>query len=115
MCQYNFYYYIEVKNVENCLILLTTKYYYCLLTLDKDTGAFNKCSWSYVYKPTEISSYRMLTISHASERFIYAYGNLFYDSYYFYSFALYLFDPITLKLKLVYGLLQWFNLLPEVF
>ena len=89
--------------------IVTTKYYYCLLTLDKDTGAFNKCSWSYVYKPTEISNYRMLTISHASERFIYAYGNLFYDSYYFYTFALYLFDPITLKLKLVYGLLQWFK------
>ena len=89
--------------------IVTAKYYYCLLTLDKDTGAFNKWSWNYVYKPTENSSYRMLSISHVSERFIYAYGNLFYDFSNPYFNALYLFDPTTLKLKLVYGLSEWYR------
>ena len=55
--------------------IVTAKYYYCMLTLDKDTGVFNKWSWSYVYKNSTDSVYRILTISHVSERFIYGYSN----------------------------------------
>ena len=45
----------------------------------------------------------MLTISYVSERFIYGYGNSYYGEG-MNPFSLYLFHPITLKLKLAYTL-----------
>ena len=94
--------------MELFVAIVTAKYYYyCMLTLDKDTGVFSKWSWSYVYKPVTDSAYRMLTISHVSERFIYWYANLFNDAHVAYYYGLLLFDPITLKLKLAYALEDW--------
>ena len=43
---------------------------------------------------------------HVSERFIYGYGNS-YANITVYLYSLYLFDPVTLKLKLVYKLNFW--------
>ena len=58
------------------------------------------------YKPTYDVSYRLLTISHASERFIYAYGKSYNSSTYIF-YGLYVFDPITLKLKMAFLLENW--------
>ena len=86
--------------------IVTAKYYYWMLTLNKDSGVFNNWSWSYLYKPSTNSNYRTLTILHVSERFIYGSGNSFYNINVS-SYSLYLFDPITLKLKLAYTLNGW--------
>ena len=91
----------------NFVAIVTAKFYYCMLTLNKDTGVFNKWSCNYVYKPSTDSAYRILTISHVSERFIYWYANLFIDDSIFYFYSLLLFDSITLKLKLAYILNGW--------
>ena len=95
-----------IKGMQNFVAIVTAKYYYWMLTLNKDTGVFNNWSWNYVYKLSTDSKYRMLTISYISERFIYGYGNSYYNIN-VYSFSLYLFDPITLKLKLAYTLNYW--------
>ena len=95
--------------MDHFVAIVTAKYYYYywMLTLDKDTGVFSKWSWSYVYKPYIDSSYRMLTISHVSERFIFGYGNTFNDFTAAYVYGLFLFDTPTLKLKFVYTLAGW--------
>ena len=80
--------------------IVTAKFYYCMLTLNKDTGVFNKWSCNYVYKPSTDSAYRILTISHVSERFIYWYANLFIDDSIFYFYSLLLFDSITFKTQI---------------
>ena len=99
---------VSIFEYNNTLFvaIVTAKYYYWMLTLNKDTGVFNNWSWNYVYKLSTDSKYRMLTISYISERFIYGYGNSYYNIN-VYSFSLYLFDPITLKLKLAYTLNYW--------
>ena len=86
--------------------IVTAKYYYCMLTLNKDTGVFTNWSWSYIFKISADSNYRILYISYISERFIYGYGTS-YSNKFVYSNSLYLFDPITLKLKLAYTLKDW--------
>ena len=88
--------------------IVTAKLYYCLITLNRETGVVNKWSWSYVYKQKSSSNYRQLVISYISERFVYGYGNSYYATDNF-STSLYLFDPISLKLKLAYTLSNWGN------
>ena len=97
----------SIKWMDHFVAIVTAKFYYCMLTLDKDTGVINKWSWSFVYKNLTNSVYRMLTISHVSERFIYWYGDIFIDASIADSYGLLLFDPITLKLKLAYRLSGW--------
>ena len=45
------------------IAIVTSKYYYWLQTLDKNTGVINNSQCAYVYKPTENSDYRLITIS----------------------------------------------------
>ena len=87
--------------------IVTSKFYYCLLTLNKDTGVFNNWSWSYVYKEANDAKYLQLVISYASERFIYAYGNFYTNTDNNELFGLYVFDPISLKLKMAFLLQNW--------
>ena len=43
--------------------IVTSKYYYCLQTIDKITGVVNNSQCAYVFKTTEHSIYRLITIS----------------------------------------------------
>ena len=86
--------------------IVTTKYYFCLQTLDKNTGVINNSQCAYVYKPIEDSDYRTMTICYASDKYVYAYGDsvIIND---FYIFSLYIFSSTSLKLIKVYTLNNW--------
>ena len=43
--------------------IVTSKYYYCLQTLDKNTGVVNNSQCAYVNKLANDSKYRLITIS----------------------------------------------------
>ena len=54
------------------IAIITSKYYYCLQTIDKSTGVVNNSQCAYVYKPTQNSIYRLITICYASDQYVYA-------------------------------------------
>ena len=61
----------------------------------------------FVYKEANDAKYLQLVISYASERFIYAYGNFYTNTDNNELFGLYVFDPISLKLKMAFLLQNW--------
>ena len=52
-----------IKHRIRYLAIITSKYYFCLQTLDKNTGVINNSQCAYVYKPTGNTNYRLITIS----------------------------------------------------
>ena len=86
--------------------IVSARYYYWLLTLKQDTGVFDKWNWVYSFKGSFDIEYHELVITYASKQSIYAYGNsMNFTTINYYS--LFLFDPITLKLKIIYSLIYW--------
>ena len=82
--------------------IVTSKYYFCLQTLDKNTGVVNNSQCAYVSKEPISYDYRLITINYVSDKYVYAYGNSYFPNYYG-GFSLYVFSTITLKLIKVFS------------
>ena len=89
--------------------IVTSKYYYWLQILDKESGKFQKSQCSYVTKFANNTNYRLLTISYISDKFIYAYGDGVSNAGSLYPSSLYIFNLTTLILEKVYYSEIWTN------
>ena len=87
--------------------IVTSKYYYWLQILDKESGNFQKSQCSYVSKLASNTNYRKLTVSYISDKFIYAYGEGISNAHANYPSSLYIFNLTTLILQKVYYSTIW--------